>query len=189
MCFNVGVIIGPLLSGFLADPVHSLPGLFGPGSLFGGTDGVQWLMSFPYALPNLFCSVVLGIAALGVILGLDETHQQLRHRPDLGRNIGRYLIRMILRRHHSEYVYERIGSEISPISTAVPLCDNEPNETPLSEVECKGRTPFRAVLTRNVCLTMLQRFLQSLHVSAFNSIFFSLLPTPKADSRNFHLPF
>jgi hypothetical protein len=35
----------------------------------------------------------------------------------------------------------------------------------------------------------LQRFLQSLHVSAFNSIFFSLLPTPKADGQNFHLPF
>ena len=189
MCFNVGVIIGPLLSGFLADPVHSLPGLFGPGSLFGGADGVQWLRNFPYALPNLFCSVVLGTAALGVILGLDETHRQLRHRPDPGRNIGRYLVRMILGHHPSKYAYDRIGSDISSISTGRPLRDHESNETPLSEVEHKVRTPFRAVLTRNICLTMLQRFLQSLHVSAFNSIFFSLLPTPKADKNTFHLPF
>ena len=189
MCFNVGVIIGPLLSGFLADPVHSLPGLFGPGSLFGGTDGVPWLMSFPYALPNLFCSIVLAVAALGVILGLDETHQQLRHRPDPGRKAGRYLVRLILRRQPSEYAYDRIGGDIPSISTTSPLRDDESNEVSLSEVERKVRTPFRAVLTRNVCLTMLQRFLQSLHVSAFNSIFFSLLPTPKADKVTFHPPF
>ena len=189
MCFNVGVIIGPLLSGFLADPVHSLPGLFGPGSLFGGADGVQWLQSFPYALPNLFCSVVLAIAALGVILGLDETHRQLRHRPDPGRRLGRYLQRTILRRRPFEYAYDHVNSDIPSIAATDRSRSNEAHETPLSEVECKGRTPFRAVLTRNVCLTMLQRFLQSLHVSAFNSIFFSLLPTPKADSRNFHLPF
>ncbi|RSL59539.1 hypothetical protein CEP54_007252 [Fusarium duplospermum] len=34
MCFNVGVIIGPLLSGFLADPINALSSLFGPGSFF-----------------------------------------------------------------------------------------------------------------------------------------------------------
>lgn len=193
MCFNVGVIIGPLLSGFLADPVHSLPGLFGPGSLFGGADGVQWLRSFPYALPNLLCSTILGIAALGVILGLDETHPQLRNRPDPGRRLGKYLLRTITGRQPSECSYDSKGSDM-PSTTSITgrLQDNgddEVHEAPFSEVEDKKRTPFRAVLTRNVCLNMLQRFLQSLHVSAFNSIFFSLLPTPKADSHNFHLPF
>lgn len=185
MCFNVGVIIGPLLSGFLADPVHSLPGLFGPGSRLGGADGVQWLRSFPYALPNLFCSAVLSTAALGVILGLDETHPQLRHRPDPGRRLGQYLVRTIMRRPVPKYAYESIDGDVPTTSTST----NTPSPTPSAEVENKTRTPFRAVLTRNVCLNMLQRFLQSLHVSAFNSMFFSLLPTPKADPSGFHLPF
>lgn len=192
MCFNVGVIIGPLLSGFLADPVHSLPSLFGPGSLFGGADGVRWLRSFPYALPNLLCSAVLSTAALGVILGLDETHPQLRHRPEPGRRLGKYLARTIMGRQPSESSQVSMGSDIPSTSATQRLLrddDNESNETPFPEVEDKVRTPFRAVLTRNVCLNMLQRFLQSLHVSAFNSIFFSLLPTPKADNHNFHLPF
>ena len=70
--FNVGVLVGPLLGGWLQDPVNTFPEVFGPGSTFGGQDGVAWMRAFPYALPNivscgfLFCSVCL------VLLGLEE---------------------------------------------------------------------------------------------------------------------
>ncbi|KAI1614881.1 major facilitator superfamily domain-containing protein [Exophiala viscosa] len=171
MCFNVGVIIGPLLSGFLADPVHSLPSIFGPGSLFGGKGGVLWMTKFPYALPNLMFAIILGTAALAIILGLDETHPQLRHQPDRGRRLGRLLVRRLLRGKADEYAYHPIHYDTSAASNARLSCD-EVVETPA-----------------NVCLTMLQRFLQSLHVSAFNSIFFSLLPAPRADQASFDLPF
>ncbi|KAH8898636.1 MFS general substrate transporter [Thozetella sp. PMI_491] len=188
MCFNVGVIIGPLLSGVLADPIHSLPGLFGPGSFFGGVDGVGWLRAFPYALPNLLCASVLAMAALGVILGLDETHPRLRHQPDQGRRLGEFLISTVLRRQSSGHPYHAVGSDGSSASSGL-VHDTERSTAPTLDPETKPRPPFSAVWTRNVSLNMLQRFLQSLHVSAFNSIFFTLLPTPKADSRQFHLPF
>lgn len=189
MCFNVGVIIGPLLSGFLADPIHMLPGLFGPGSLFGGVDGVGWMRAFPYALPNLFFATTLGSAALGIILGLDETHPQLRHRRDRGRMLGKSIMAMILRRDKSDLSYEPIQNGDSPSLLAPPLEDEIEGGAPVPIPDTKTKTPFRAIWTRKVSLNMAQRFLQSLHVSAFNSMFFSLLPTPQADGRDFHLPF
>ncbi|KAJ4252732.1 hypothetical protein NW762_010638 [Fusarium torreyae] len=188
MCFNVGVIIGPLLTGFLADPVRSLPSIFGPGSFLGGADGVRWLRDFPYALPNLFCSVILTTAFFLIILGLDETHPQLRHSPDAGRRLGKLLLRVILGSKTTSHHYDPLSTEIP----SEPLLSQSPNHEAgkiPAEPENKVQPAFWDVLTKNVCLNMLQRFLQSLHVSAFNSIFFSLLPTPKANGQNFHLPF
>lgn len=91
MCFNVGVIIGPILGGSLADPVHNLPHLFGPGSVFGGKDGVWWMQHWPYALPNVLSAIFIFLSLLAAFLGLEEvrssdlpkappehTHQQSR---------------------------------------------------------------------------------------------------------------
>jgi MFS family permease len=72
MTFNVGVIIGPILGGILSDPVNSYPWLFGPGSFFGGQDGVWWMKNWPYALPNLVSAIFLTISFTAVFLGLDE---------------------------------------------------------------------------------------------------------------------
>ena len=72
MCFNIGTIVGPILGGLLANPVESYPGLFGPGTLIGGEDGVGWMKRWPYALPNFVSAIFLVVAALGVVLGLEE---------------------------------------------------------------------------------------------------------------------
>lgn len=70
--FNVGILCGPLLGGWLQDPVHTFPHALGPGTKLGGTDGVGWMLEYPYALPNLFNACLLFIALLLVILGLEE---------------------------------------------------------------------------------------------------------------------
>lgn len=72
MCFNIGVIIGPILGGSLADPVGSFPQLFGPGSVFGGKEGVWWMQHWPYALPNILSAIFISMSLLAVFLGLDE---------------------------------------------------------------------------------------------------------------------
>ena len=72
MCFNIGVIIGPVLGGLLSDPVGSYPRVFGEGSLLGGKDGVWWLRHWPYALPNLLSAVFLLSSAAAVLFGLEE---------------------------------------------------------------------------------------------------------------------
>lgn len=63
MCFNVGVIIGPILGGLLADPAGSYPNVFG---------NIRWLKRFPYAPPNILSAFFLFSAALGVFFGLAE---------------------------------------------------------------------------------------------------------------------
>lgn len=72
MCFNIGVIIGPILGGSLADPVHSFPSIFGPGSFVGGKDGVWWMEHWPYALPNVLSALFIFSSLLAVFFGLDE---------------------------------------------------------------------------------------------------------------------
>ena len=72
MCFNVGVITGPILGGSMADPFNTYPGLFGPGSKIGGSRGVSWMKEWPFALPNIFNALVVFIAMLAVLFGLEE---------------------------------------------------------------------------------------------------------------------
>lgn len=72
MCFNIGVIIGPILGGSLADPVHSFPSIFGSGSFIGGKDGVWWMEYWPYALPNVLSALFIFSSLLAVFFGLDE---------------------------------------------------------------------------------------------------------------------
>lgn len=72
MCFNLGVIIGPTMGGSLADPVQNVPRLFGPHSIFGGTEGVWWMQRWPFALPNILSTIFILISFLAVFFGLDE---------------------------------------------------------------------------------------------------------------------
>ncbi|CAG9975839.1 unnamed protein product [Clonostachys byssicola] len=186
MCFNVGVIIGPLLSGFLADPIHSLPNLFGPGSAIGGSDGVWWMAKFPYALPNLLFSTILAMAALAIVLGLDETHPQRRHVPDFGRRLGKMLTGRLVKHQDPGYM---LISDNDYSQTTVHNEDHEAADARHQNVIDKPRPPFKVIFTKQVTLALVLLFLQSIHVSAFNSILFSLLPTPKSAKDSFELPF
>lgn len=72
MCFNIGVIIGPIFGGTLADPLRTFPQLFGPGTVFGGKDGVWWMRQWPFALPNVLSAIFILASLIAVFLGLDE---------------------------------------------------------------------------------------------------------------------
>lgn len=58
---HMGILVGPLIGGPLADPAHQFPSLF---------NNVQFFHDYPYALPNIavgfFCIVVTVVAALFV---------------------------------------------------------------------------------------------------------------------------
>ena len=60
------------MGGMLSDPVQIYPTLFGPNSSFGGQDGVQWLMTYPYALPMLANAVFLAGCAVFVATSFEE---------------------------------------------------------------------------------------------------------------------
>ena len=196
MCFNVGVIIGPILGGFLADPVHSFPNTFGPDSSIGGKNGVRWMTNFPYALPNLVSGIFILISAFGVILFLDEPHEALRNKPDYGRKLGKFIARHILRSGaqdtyhytplHEQSVADSVDLEEHPGSIPVAT---DPPATPKTEAPSPPtRVPLRAIFTRNVSLTLLCHHLLALHISSFNALIFLLLPANRSENEHSDLP-
>lgn len=68
MTFNIGVIIGPILGGLLADPASSYPNVFGK---------VEFFRRLPYALPNLVSAFFLFSAATAAFLCLEEVSDVL----------------------------------------------------------------------------------------------------------------
>jgi len=178
MCFNVGVVIGPILGGFLADPIKSFPNVFGPGSSIGGQNGVGWMVSFPYALPNLFSAIFICMSALAVVLGLDETHEARKDKPDLGRKLGKYLAHLI-RRQPSNYQYTVLDNQydinLQSINQEEPLSAISPPPTPTK----RKPLAMRQIFTKNVILTLLTHHLLALHISSFNALIFLLLPAPR----------
>ena len=200
MCFNVGVIIGPIMGGFLADPISSFPSAFGPGSALGGKNGVGWMTAFPYALPNIISGIIIIGGALAVILGLDETHEALKNRPDYGRRLGRLLARVVSRRNDS-YHYTRLSDQDEihgeegidlPETPLTSSTNHQPSALPApkpSSWKAIQPLPFRSIFIRNVTLTLLTHHLLALHVSAFNALIFLLLPAPTSSNNNAHMPF
>lgn len=206
MCFNLGVVVGPIIGGFLADPIHGLPRVFGPGSTLGGVDGVAWMRAFPYGLPNLFSGCFILASVLGVIFGLDETHEALKDRPDRGRQFGRRLadfVRGCRKRKGYDHKYSRLDTEdveLTPImctsndltvdiasARSRALTVSAPHQlSPSSGNESKS--PLRSILSKNVVLTLVSHHLLALHVSAFNALIFLLLPAPRHPNSTWHIP-
>ncbi|KIX94031.1 uncharacterized protein Z520_10368 [Fonsecaea multimorphosa CBS 102226] len=200
MCFNIGVVIGPILGGFLADPISSFPSVFGPGSLIGGKDGVGWMTAFPYALPNVVSSMFILASALLLVLGLDETHVALKDRPDYGRRLGKYLVRVLFRRGRQEYEYSELGNQVElqdideddqTTQDRDPESSRTPAATPTATkpASWKPNLSFRQIFTKNVILTLLNHHLLAMHVSAFNALVFLFLPAPRSNNAHARLPF
>lgn len=56
----------------MADPFTSFPGIFGPGSVIGGKDGVWWMKHWPFLLPNLLSAIFILVAFVVILFGLEE---------------------------------------------------------------------------------------------------------------------
>lgn len=188
MTFNIGVIVGPLLGGLLADPAGSYPGTFGPGGSLGGQTGVRFFMDWPYALPNLVNAVFLGSGALAVTFGLEETLEMGRERVDYGLRFSRWVGRIIFRSKTSD------GGEYVAVSErdfARPE-DVELNVAREHTPKPKRKLPFRQIWTRNVLFTLLSHGLLAMHVGTFSNLWFVFLSTPRysptAPTETLHLP-
>lgn len=92
----IGAFVGSGLGGSLADPVRNYPDVFQPGTIFD---------KFPYLFTNLVCTGVVVFSMLVGILFLEETHEDLKFRRDIGLEVGDW----ILNRFRKEPV-ERLSS-------------------------------------------------------------------------------
>ncbi|KAL4779622.1 ASST-domain-containing protein [Aspergillus varians] len=186
--FNIASLFGPVMGGMLSDPVRAYPSLFGPNSSFGGENGVQWLMNYPYALPMLANAVFLTFCAGCVAVGLEETLDACKGRPGL----GTYSLRLVAR------AIRVVVPSSSPLYCRLPFADYE-EEGPLLgratetyELEEKatkpgrhGRIlPFRRIWTKNVLCTLLAQAFFDFQMGAFNNLWLLFLSTPRYDSND-----
>lgn len=185
MTFNIGVIVGPLLGGWLADPVSSYPGVFGPGGSIGGEKGVGWLMRFPYALPNVINACFLFGSAMGILFGLEETLEALKHKPDYPLQLSRWVLRAFTRRG-SQHEYTVVADHSTVTTTRDVELQSPSTPDAHSQSRIRRRLPFRRIWTRNVVLTFIAHGLLAMHVGTFNNLWFVFLSTPRYDPHNKH---
>jgi len=189
--FNLGVLLGPVLGGWLQSPVPTFPGLFGENSVFGGANGVQWMLKYPYALPNLVFFNVFVFSICLVKFGLEETHIERRHLPDpglqLGRSFARFMMNKFWRRDSTQY------QEIDN-ATDIELVPNhhQRNISLISNASSgpkrRQKLPYRRIFTPNVCFTFLAAALTHIHVATFQTFWYLFLSTPRAPLDQQHLP-
>ncbi|KAI4908348.1 hypothetical protein J4E90_008973 [Alternaria incomplexa] len=183
MIFNVGVLVGPIMGGVLADPFASYPSLFGPNSTFGGKDGVQWMKRYPYALPNLTSAVFLCLSSFAVLFFLEETGELCKHRPDAGLCVGRWIRRTIFRQNiASEDGYNAVPEddfELQPTPTSVHAPSSASLDKP--RILVRQQLPFRRIWTRNLVTTLCAHGVLAMHVGTFNGLWTIHLSTPRFD--------
>jgi hypothetical protein len=191
MCFNVGVIIGPILGGLLADLGGTYPKIFGNS---------EFLKKYPYAPPNILSAFFLSAATLGVFFGLHETLESLRHKEDLGTKCARRIRELFYRRQTREASYTAVSGDDPSTGDF-----EEDMEMTLRQSETKRRKavprwrhklPFKRIFTYNVICTLVAHTIMATHLGSFNSLWFVFLSTPvddpahpKPPNYRRHLPF
>ncbi|PGH09221.1 hypothetical protein AJ79_05750 [Helicocarpus griseus UAMH5409] len=189
--FNIASLFGPVMGGFLADPVTSYPRLFGVNSTFGGSTGVQWLIKFPYALPMLLNALFMGSCAVLVWLFLEETLDACKNGPTL----WAYLLGMISRGQdllssRSSHRYSRPAFQDSDGTEN--LLRNSEDYPPAYELQERANKvrqpmrkrvlPFRRIWTSNVLCTLLAQAFFDFQMGAFNNLWLLFLSTPRYDA-------
>ncbi|KAL4806590.1 ASST-domain-containing protein [Aspergillus unguis] len=185
--FNIASLFGPVMGGMLSDPVRAYPTLFGPNSSFGGENGVEWLMRYPYALPMLGNAFFLSFCAICVAIGLEETLEACKGKPGL----GTYSLRLVAR-----MVRAAVPSN-SPLYSRLPFADYEESgpllgrATETYELEEKTARPrlarilpFRRIWTKNVLCTLLAQAFFDFQMGAFNNLWLLFLSTPRYDAND-----
>lgn len=95
----MGAFVGAGLGGALADPVRNYPDMFNEGTIFA---------KFPYLLTNLVCTGVVVFSMVVGILFLEETHEDVKDRRDVGLEIGNWIIAKFQRKP-VEWISSRKG--------------------------------------------------------------------------------
>ncbi|KGO76611.1 Major facilitator superfamily domain, general substrate transporter [Penicillium italicum] len=189
--FNIASLFGPVMGGMLADPVKSYPRLFGPNSFFGGANGVQWLETYPYALPMLanFCFLA-SIAAL-VAYGLEETLESCKGKPGLGAFAKKLFVRGVKTVvPSSSSLYTRLP--VHDYEEGGPLLGRSMDRSESYELEEKVHKPvhlqrvlpFRRIWTKNVLCTLGAQAFFDFQMGAFNNLWLLFLSTPRYDAND-----
>lgn len=199
MCFNIGVIIGPMIGGLLADPVGTYPALFGPDSTLGGLHGVGWMVKWPYLAPNLASALIVALNIILITLFLKETLPSAKGYWDSVRQPTQWLAGLVRGRSKSGYAAVADSEQAVPlVSQSQTDSSDDPSGAHSSErtaVEAppkQAKLPFRRIWTPNVLFTLLAHFATAFHIGTFNNLWFIFLsadryqPDDNAGANKYH---
>jgi len=184
LLFNAGMVFSLAFGGVLAEPVVSLPWLFGPGGLLnwsGDEKGVGWARAYPYALPALMNASMLAVALILAVFWMRETLPEKEDESDWGVMIGQkvtcFVKRVVLGRRETKYA--PLGTEDllsdTPQSLSSPQVELDEaktfetvtvNETRPPQ-QARSKPPLRSILTRPTIAALVSFGLLPLHNSAF----------------------
>ncbi|KAH6645089.1 major facilitator superfamily domain-containing protein [Truncatella angustata] len=173
MSFNVAGILGPLLGGYLANPVHTMPYLFAEGGVFAS----RLVQQYPFALPSAINAIFLTITGTIVYFGLEETLIARRGRFDRGLYIVDRVKQFIFGRPMPTHQgYSQIGRRDESQDGSVDL---EEKSYTVSVSEKPRVLPFNRIWTRNVILTLVTGAFYDFHLGAFTNLWTLFLSTPR----------
>ena len=95
-------------------PCDNYPALFARNTLFD---------RFPFLLPNLVCAIVLACGVLIGILFLEETHEEMKNRRDIGLVAGKWILRLFTRETDHKSPFDKAGD--ANLDEAQSLLDDE----------------------------------------------------------------
>ncbi|KUJ14606.1 MFS general substrate transporter [Mollisia scopiformis] len=164
---NAGMLLGPLIGGLLSSQ-HG-----------GGT-----FEAHPYAPPNIFAAAVYAIAAIGVLFGLHETLESLKHTEG---SLAQRVWNKITSREKPMHDYQAIDSDEpdSPIKMSQ-LPEHIEFQTPPKK---PAKLAFKRIWTWNVVCTMIAHFIIAGHIATFTNLWAIFLSTPVEASEHQHPPF
>ncbi|KAK4543193.1 hypothetical protein LTR36_005743 [Oleoguttula mirabilis] len=181
--FNIANVLGPILAGLLVAPVENFPSLFGPGSTFGGTDGIWWMEAYPYAVANLLSTVLLFAEAVLVHYGLEET---LKGKQPMEFSIfepvkaARMMYGSVVNAKNRGYrlVQETQRQGLLSNQEGVEM-DRLAATGEKEDVRPVQRLPFRRIWTSNVLWTLVSIAIFDFHMGAFSNLWILFLATPR----------
>ncbi|KAF5104139.1 hypothetical protein DV451_000879 [Geotrichum candidum] len=168
MTFNIGNIIGPVLGGFLADPVHNHPDSF--------VGGIKLFEKFPYLLPNLALMPILASAVIAAFLFIEETGDTSAHSKlffprenDIGLKIG-------------DRIRSTLGISIPTRTRTTQVeqwnsTDNSKSTSATTTTPLKAAPPLN-IFTRAVRITLTCYVILMLHAPTVLQLFSLYLATP-----------
>ncbi|PBP22974.1 major facilitator superfamily transporter [Diplocarpon rosae] len=186
LVWTLGSIFGPSFGGFFAKPAENFPGLFGHNN---------FLIKFPFALPNLVASVLFLLGITTGFLFLKETLETKRHSKDYGRVLGTKLTTAV-----TSVCCFRIPKPYRRPSTgypgsAAPYCGPIPpralNRRNTDPSVALPRPTLTEVFTRQSVINLTAYTFLALHSVAYDQLLPVFLHNPRQvpTSTNTSLPF
>ncbi|KAF2473884.1 MFS general substrate transporter [Lindgomyces ingoldianus] len=162
LCASAAQLLGPLIGGLLS---------------LNTRDASQ--SKVPYLAPNLLLALIYFLAALAVILFMEETLESLQGTQS----------------HWLERISQRLKARFSKKSYSVQTADTSSNSnytasetTPLvtastpTKPKRKRKLPFRRIWTFNVVCTMVSHFIIAGHLGTFSNLWAIFLTAPTGPS-------